>query len=327
MLIPIDSYERLQNLELMSKVEKSIISRLEVSELPSSISALYFFEEGGRFGLDISVPAEWAASKERHQARNLFQTVRKEIVFTHNGSFLRFTLEDPELLRTFSSFLDSLIERLASEKGNVGELALRIHDEWAELFLAAKTPIPSVNKQAGLVAELLVLQSLLKSRKICGFVSWTGPEGAPHDFEGQDWSIECKATLSNERFEIEVSNLEQLDSIDGKILDLVLIRLQADPNGALSIPMLTRNILRLGTGNQAHLMEKIAKSGLSIELLAEEHLFEKFNMKEVYEFAVGSDFPRLETKSSSWRVGGVRFRLDLANPETVPGFRHTNLYF
>jgi hypothetical protein len=77
----------------------------------------------------------------------------------------------------------------------------------------------------GLMAELNVLQSLIKRNPVKALDSWKGPYSHKYDFVVNTHCLEVKATRKNSHVHV-INGLDQLDSIEGR--DLTIVSLLAE---------------------------------------------------------------------------------------------------
>src|SRR5205823_6408923 len=99
-----------------------------------------------------------------------------------------------------------------------------------------------IERQIGLIGELLFLERLVSKFGTSTLSSWIGPWGEPHDFRLQSREFEVKTTVSPQRVHI-INGAEQLVASSGCSLSLVSVLL--GPPGAGSGFSLTDIVARL----------------------------------------------------------------------------------
>lgn len=120
-------------------------------------------------------------------------------------------------------------EGMPDEKALVGLFRDRLN-LWKKLFQHGGSGFLQPHEIKGLIAELLVLESLLciQDRDVHGtVVGWIGPLGADQDFMYSDRAIEVKAVGPGAE-SVSISSLEQLDCLVPMHLILATLR-QATP--------------------------------------------------------------------------------------------------
>lgn len=164
------------------------------------------------------------------------------------------TCADPDLNDVFIIFVRDLVERLPATGPCVGSLIEHV-DHWRELFAEAKASgLLSLPQVAGLLAELLTLERIIKRDAERSLAVWSGPSKSQHDFRTSSHALEVKATLAREGFRTSVSSVEQLNAPDGASLHLSLFRLQVAPDGD-SLPKAIHRIRALGV--DSHEFERL----------------------------------------------------------------------
>lgn len=116
---------------------------------------------------------------------------------------------------------------------------------WKKLFQLGGSGFLQPHEIKGLIAEMLILESLLRdgTRDANEIITgWTGPLGADQDFIYSDWALEVKALGLNAE-SVSISSLEQLDC--PVQLHLVLVTLRpatSGESGALGLNVLATRI-------------------------------------------------------------------------------------
>jgi len=88
---------------------------------------------------------------------------------------------------------------------------------------------PDCKELRGLMAELIVLTSLIEFSNIDAVHSWVGPKGNLHDFEHASWHIEVKQSMKPDPV-AEIHPISQLEPIDMPF-NLIVISLTRDDTG------------------------------------------------------------------------------------------------
>ena len=130
------------------------------------------------------------------------------------NDFLRFALDDKELLEFFCTFCDDMLASTNSiEDDNAAYQVLKSRYYcWKMLFTPNKTMMTD-QEVKGLIGELLFLKDslFLKYGQDISIKSWTGPENTHKDFSCHDSWYEIKAINIGKEM-VHISSIEQLDS-------------------------------------------------------------------------------------------------------------------
>lgn len=185
---------------------------------------------------------------------------------------------------------------------------------WKKLFQHGGSGFLQPHEIKGLIAELLVLESLLRSDNGNAHetvVGWTGPLGSDQDFMYSDRAIEVKAIEPGAESVI-ISSLEQLDcSVQ---LNLVLATLrQASPGegGAVGLNDLTATI----EGLIAYSPEALAvfKDRLLESRYVEHDFYETvlFESVSLFSYRVEDAFPKLLRDMTPTGIIKASYALDI----------------
>lgn len=168
--------------------------------------------------------------------------IRTRIISQHGKQLLEVSTPAASLLRQFYHFAEAVAERVLVEKRPATEavsLELRCFSD-----LLDEKAILGIERQIGLLGELLFLEYLMARRGIRALDSWLGPIGEPHDFRLETSEFEVKTTLSTKRIHI-IHGMEQLVPSIGCKLHLVSILL--GPPGTASGFSLADKVSHLAT--------------------------------------------------------------------------------
>lgn len=145
----------------------------------------------------------------------------------------------------FTQFARELLEVL-NESTSPAKDVTRTFRQWKALFAAASGPGLGISEQIGLLAELQLLEQLIKMGST-ELTHWRGPEGSEHDFRSGNMAIEVKATLARDGRRTSISSIHQLEAPDGGTgrLALAYNRFEHNPSGD-SLPLAVERILDLG---------------------------------------------------------------------------------
>jgi hypothetical protein len=158
----------------------------------------------------------------------------------HAKSFLELTTATQALYRQFYHFAVAVTERVAVDSlPAVDAVALELKC-FTEL-LEGKSVL-GIERQIGLLGELLFLERFVTQAGAAALDAWLGPSGEPHDFRASTKEFEVKTTLAPRRVHT-ISGAEQLVPSAGCSLHLISVLL--GPAGASNGFTLPEQIDRL----------------------------------------------------------------------------------
>lgn len=204
------------------------------------------------------------------------------------GRFMDLVCGADPLRQVFAALADDIAERV-NRQGLAPEAAiLAALEDWHKLLRPAK----SLSEEAarGLFGELTVLRWLAKHNPHFAADSWTGPDGATHDFSTGQGDIEVK-TSSQEGLEVVISSLSQLDRVGDAPLVLVRVHVASAATGQ-NVAELVDDLVNAGCLRSV-LVEKIGRAGMLLGVDADEHRFVVDSEPTAWE--VDDDFPGLRS--------------------------------
>lgn len=149
-------------------------------------------------------------------------------IANHEGrSFVEVSTASTSLQRQFYHFAIAVAERVLANKCQALEAIALELDCFSDLF--EEIPLLGIERQLGLLGELLFLERLFERSGIAALDAWTGPIGEPHDFRFASREFEVKTTVSPRRVHT-IHGMEQL--IASNECALYLISVLLGPPGA-----------------------------------------------------------------------------------------------
>jgi hypothetical protein len=149
-------------------------------------------------------------------------------VFNEKGRFiLEIATATDSLLREFYHFTVAVTERMFVEKQSAMEAVALEFQCFTDLLV--EKPHLGIERQIGLVGELIFLERLITNEGLGALDSWLGPIGEPHDFRLRVHEFEVKTTLSPYRVHV-IHGMEQL--VPSKGCSLYLVSVLLGPPGA-----------------------------------------------------------------------------------------------
>ena len=269
--------------------ERCLRSRVPMEHPINGEPPVTLFIEPDRGEIGIRVPAinaDMPVDTGRENVRVL-STQRS------GGRYLEIIIDDPSLFTGAYPMLRAVADRIQLDGMNVASAlssTIRLLDQ-----LLRREPSLSIEREIGLLGELLVLQKLCSRLKIADVITaWRGSESEEHDFSIYGIDVEIKTT-SAERRTHWIASLTQLV-----------------PTGERPLWLISHQVTRAGAGNGRSLRELII--GLR-EIVGDDQAREMFEHRladagwiEAYErsvhnqwlmrtpsqaYLIGADFPRL----------------------------------
>lgn len=239
------------------------------------------------------------------------------------SSFLVVENVESNLERPFSYFVDEVVETLQFDSNDAIKRVILCLERWRRLLAPTSSGLLSIEAQAGLLHELMVLQLLIERQNPDVLQFWNGPRGGKHDFGLPDYSIEVKSSLTHDSFRVRVSSLEQLVEAKGSDLFLVAGKFEAVSSGSLSLPSVIDSILAKAVDSQ-ELFSKLANVGYYEQHRAL-YADSKFNILASSVFHVDENFPRitpdiLSAINEKGRISGVQYFIDLSAAESFESY-------
>lgn len=226
--------------------------------------------------------------------------------------FLEIVSRDPNLENVFQKLAADIVRRL----GEGASGATAVEDAMADfraLLLAARR-LPTTERAAGLIGELIILNRLLTISP-SAWRTWTGPLAGRHDFRNGDIAIEVKTSLRAQRKVLEISAIDQLLAPDGGELVLAHHIIEHDAGGALNAAEEAEKAMT-SSDDPAALADRLAEVGFATELRDQWAAF-RFSLLATDFYSVSGEFPRLSPTSFiegelPLGVSHFRYRVDLS---------------
>ena len=311
-------------LDTWARLEGGLIdaNRLRIEELPSitqppSCAAL---DQANRRHLLIPLTAD-GDDMQLEATRAISVATRKLVSKTGRPAdiYMDLACQQPTLVDTFASLCAEILGELRVSENEVQTVVASVLDRWRRL-LAETTPPTGLSaaQLLGLFGELMILEDFIHLDGSTALTSWTGPDRARRDFTGPNsgWSLEVKTTQRREGWEVTIHGIDQLSLRKDKDLALVILKLEARPDGT-SLPELVDR-LRDRTPQPAEFLKKLEQAGYRDE---DRSLYGRPLLAELDRryYRVTSAFPRIAPESFPNQqvphgVSRVQYRIDLNAP-------------
>jgi hypothetical protein len=186
----------------------------------SSSPLVEVFSDGisGRIGIWLESATVVAVSeKARRLAFVSIQTVKRD-----EKLFLEISSLSPMIHRQFYVFVTAVADRVLELNQSISE-ALDLELESFAALLEEKALL-SIERQLGLIGELIVLERMITADGPQAIDAWIGPRGEPHDFRVARNEFEVKTTAASRRVHT-IHNFTQLIVSPNCILFIVSVLL------------------------------------------------------------------------------------------------------
>jgi len=246
-----------------------------------------------------------------------------------NKTELYIYLLDNELKDIFSLFIQNILEDIEKSvtESEAIKKTLNVVSKWKKLFDKISFNGLSLDKQKGLIGELLFLNTLLDNEKTSANAvsTWTGAE---QDFQAKDFTlgsvgVEVKFTASNQP-RINVSNERQLDADNFSELFLILYSTEAVKDNGFSLNSIVEQTRqRISTEEERSVFNaKLQLNGYFDE--DKEHYGKMYSLKRVFICYVTSEFPKIVKSQLSLGIYNTSYSIEISavenfivEPETI----------
>jgi hypothetical protein len=170
----------------------------------------------------------------------------------------------------------------------------------------------SPRRQRGLFGELLAIREMLIPS--VGFDeairAWTGPDGAPRDFELRALGVEVKSSAANEPQVVPVHGERQLDDSGLDALLLVHFSFEILRDAGETLPGMVSSLRDLGEGRAEAgvLDDRLLQSGY-LDDHARMYRRTGYSVRRISHFRVRDGFPRIVEGGLVDGIGSVSYRL------------------
>jgi hypothetical protein len=185
-------------------------------------------------------------------------SIKARIVQKGIFSALELAVSDPDFYRDFYHFALAVSERVLAEGRTPADAVTIEIGSFADLL--AEHRVLGLERQLGLIGELLVLRHLTTKNGPAALDAWVGPRHEPHDFRMGPTELEVKTTTSTVRIHT-INGLAQL--VPSQNCSLYLFSVMLAPAGGspdgFSLESLAAEIRTIMQGTPGRL-DQFAKS-------------------------------------------------------------------
>jgi hypothetical protein len=245
-----------------------------------------------------------------------FKGLRIEVLnYGAHKEFIIYLL-DNQLKDIFSLFIENIVEEISksvSENEALVETS-NVVLKWKKLFDKINFQGLTIERQKGLIGELLLFNSLLDEKYSIDALleSWTGPDFNDKDFRFGSFGIEVKLTSSKVP-KIKISSERQLDNENLTKLYLVLYVVEEVKDKGFSLNSVIEDIRTKINNNQNALKffnDRLLLVGYfdeDFENYEGQYAFRKRNFYEV-----SNNFPRLVTSDLPIGLFDTKYNIELS---------------
>lgn len=214
------------------------------------------------------------------------------------------------LRRQFYHFAVAVSERMIS--GSMSAIDAVASELQCFADLLAERPVLGIERQIGLLGELLFLEKLALTHGTRMLDSWGGPQSEPHDFRVDDREFEVKTTVAPKRVHI-IHGSEQL--VPSKGCSLFLLSVLLGPPGSaagFSLAGKVRGLQRLFAADKlrsGRFVDALEKVGLrEADLL---HYVRQYSLRRALAVVpVDNKFPALTRPVVQQSLGALALRIE-----------------
>ena len=230
---------------------------------------------------------------------------------SHNGKeMLEIACLSSEINRQFYVFAITLADRVLQSRESPIEAFANELVSFASL--AKEKLLLSIEKQIGLLGELLVLERMILSEGPLATEAWVGPQGEPHDFKVGNLEFEVKTTSGTRRIH-RVSNLAQLmPSLGCSLFFLSVVLGPGGKDNGFSLATKIETIERLLKEN-AECLKRFVRNmeALGYESAYHAQYSRVFALRRPLAIIpVGDGFPVITLKTLNLAMGEIAHRID-----------------
>lgn len=240
----------------------------------SPIIQIYSDGISRKIGIWIEIPSNVLIPAEYHGLA--FIKIQK--IYKDEKMFLEVSTDSELLYRQFYYFSIAVAESVIVEKNTPTQAVGKELNCFTELF--ESVPVLGIERQIGLLGELIFLQYLIEKYGEIALDSWIGSMGEPHDFRINNREFEVKTTSKTKRVHT-INGENQLTPSNGCSLYLVSIMLGPPGSGdGRSLADQVNYLLeRLVSNNTGKIKFQSALQSLGYKNTDNIHYFRKFILR------------------------------------------------
>ena len=223
----------------------------------------------------------------------------------------------------FQDLFDDLIVSIyytiseISDQPQQAKTLLQAFHKWSEFFVRGAAKRLSKEKVQGLIGELKVLQSLITEAPHYEInktlLAWRGPYGKCADFILTGKDLEVKTILSG-KSEVQISSEYQLDPDQGKSLELIVIKVDPDPQQGISLSgqlAIVKGMVHERHGDYSIILTALKQLGIDTGNITDYDNFRFVFTSSITFDAVDTEFPKLTKHNTPEAICEIGYSLKL----------------
>lgn len=224
--------------------------------------------------------------------------------------------ENKEIFSVLSSDLIKALNGCDSEK-NAIRITLNQLSRWKSMFDVGRSRFLSPSAQQGLYGELYFMRKLLKHNMDIQSVlnSWVGPFNEIRDFEGTDWTLEVKTSITSMPQTLKINGERQLDETLIENLFLYHLSLQKTKANGETLPEIVNQIYEyIDSDVMARQLfdTRLFEVGYYSSDI-DEYINVHYIIRNENSYKVEGDFPRIKEEDLRNGVGSVRYEISISS--------------
>lgn len=234
------------------------------------------------------------------------------------GVTLQLALLDQRFAAMFGQVVADLVDVAVQEPAEMAATAcIQRLERWQRFLERAGDEGLGREAQQGLYGELWFLRERLLRvvPEAAAVRAWTGPTGAPQDFQLQGCAIEVKTTAATEPRSLLISNERQLDDAGLRALFLAALSVGAHAGAGETlnevVNALRTRLLQADSASQDRFEELLLEAGY-LQAHAPRYEETGYTIREVSLFRVHEGFPRITGSNLLSGVGEVCYSIALS---------------
>lgn len=238
--------------------------------------------------------------------------------YYENSKCLCIVLLDSMFYDLFDDLILSIFNRISeiSDSEEYSREFINSFYKWSSFFENKKSERLTIDQIKGLFGELLFLKNKLSnstSNVDDTLKSWKGPYDQGHDFVFDFKDFEIK-TVEKSKNNIHISSEFQLESDEGKELELVVISVTTNPINGISIKNLIDEIKIIvlnNFGDNSILLNALFQKGLTFSNL---EFYDNYKFLPINETSYNCDdekFPKLNKSILPIEINTVKYNIRL----------------
>lgn len=247
-----------------------------------------------------------------------FKGVEIFAIEVENNFELNVYLLDNDLKDIFSLFIQNILEDIEKSvtENEAIITTLNVISKWKKLFDKINFSGLTTEQQKGLIGELLFFNYLLDNKKPSKTIlkAWTGSNFEDKDFIFGSIGIEIKLT-SSKYPKIKITNERQLDIENLSQMFLVLYEVEEVKENGFSLNSLVEQIQKKLLINDEYSLFNRILLLLGYHENDKEYYNKMYSLKNTFNFAVNSDFPKILKSQLSSGVYNVSYSIELSATE------------